>query len=286
MDCIYCYDGSFEGFLCCVFDSYLYKESPADICAAGDLEPTLFSVRRVETDEAHARRVLGKVAALSPGARDLVVKGFLTCAPDREMLLYRLIRALLKEGPGLLGNLTHPALLPVWKAVQHLEGEAHLLKGFVRFSEFDGVLVGEIRPKNRVLPLLRPHFCDRCRGETFLLYDRTHQEALFFRDEAWCIAPLEDFQMARPGEDEARFRRLWKTFYDTIAIAPRYNPKTRRTHMPMRYWGTMTEFQGEDFFSPGPQTPSLDGPGPAAPGGIPAPGTPRGSGRSGPGSGP
>ena len=107
MDCVYCYDGSFEGFLCCVFDSYLYKESPAAICAAGDLEPTLFSVRRVETDEAHARRVLGKVAALSPGARDLVVKGFLTCAPDREMLLYRL------ANPGIPGILVQQSPGPV-----------------------------------------------------------------------------------------------------------------------------------------------------------------------------
>ena len=26
---IFRYDGSFEGFLCCVFDSYVYKEYPA-----------------------------------------------------------------------------------------------------------------------------------------------------------------------------------------------------------------------------------------------------------------
>ena len=60
--------------------------------------------------------------------------------------------------------------------MRHLDGEVHLLKGFVRFSEFDGMLAGEIRPKNRVLPLLRGHFCSRMYNEVFLLYDRTHLE--------------------------------------------------------------------------------------------------------------
>ena len=28
MDVVYQYDGTLEGFLCCVYDSYVYKESP------------------------------------------------------------------------------------------------------------------------------------------------------------------------------------------------------------------------------------------------------------------
>ena len=53
---------------------------------------------------------------------------------------------------------------------------------------FEGsTLAGEIRPKNRVLPLLRPHFCDRMYNETFLLYDRTHREALVHQKGKWAI---------------------------------------------------------------------------------------------------
>lgn len=286
MEILYSYDGSLPGFLCCVFDSYLYHETPADIQSAGALEPTLFSVREVVTDEGHAQRVKTKLAELSPRAWELVWKGFLTCADQREMMLYRFIRRLLREGPSLLRRLTADEVLPLTKAVQHLESEAHLLKGFVRFSDLGGVLTGEIRPKNRVLPLLRPHFCTRCQGERFLLYDRTHHEVLLSQDGKWCISPLEEFTMAAPDETEANFRRLWKRFYDTIAIEARYNPKTRRTHRPMRYWETMTEFQDASFFTPGPQTPGGAGPGPAAPDGIPAPGIPTESGPSGPGSAP
>ena len=31
-DLVYYYDGSFAGFLCCIFDSYANKEVPTAIC--------------------------------------------------------------------------------------------------------------------------------------------------------------------------------------------------------------------------------------------------------------
>ena len=37
---IYQYDGSFEGLLCCVFESYTKKERPTAILHDGDEEPS------------------------------------------------------------------------------------------------------------------------------------------------------------------------------------------------------------------------------------------------------
>mgnify|MGYP001056857256 CR=1 FL=1 len=249
MEIIYRYDGSFEGFLCCVFDSYVYHEYPAQF--QREEEPSLFPVRQVGTDAAHAARVLASLRKISPYAQELAAKGFLTCVPEREAVLYRFIRALYAQGRPLLRQLSHEAMLPLLKAVRHLEGEVHLLKGFVRFSDFDGMLAGEIRPKNRVLPLLQYHFCDRMYNEVFLLYDRTYREALVHRPGQQAIVPMEEFKMAAPSENEAQYRRLWKRFYDTIEIKERHNPKLRRTHMPQRYWETMTEFQDEAYFHAG-----------------------------------
>ena len=195
---VYCYDGSFEGFLCCVFDSYANREALTAICRDEDFVPTLFASRMIPTDRDHAGRVYRKVVKCSPWAAELLRKGFLTCLPDREIHLYNLVQKLLREGPGFLGNLSDPVLYPVAKAVRHLEGEAHLLKGFVRFSDLGGVLGGEIEPKNRVLPILRGHFCARYLNEKFFLYDRIHHEALFYAAGKAVIRPLADFQMAPP----------------------------------------------------------------------------------------
>lgn len=251
MEIIYRYDGSFEGFLCCVFDSYVNKEYPSQFQDEAHVQPSLFPARWVGTDLRHAQRVLVSLKKIDPYARELVVKGFLTCAPERERMLYRFIHALYKVGKPLLRQLSDDAVLPLLKAVRHLDGEVHLLKGFVRFSDFEGALVGEIRPKNRVLPLLRYHFCDRMYNEKFLLYDRTHREGLVHQPGRWAIVPLEDYKMAAPSEQEAQYRRLWKRFYDTVEIKERHNPRKRMSDMPKRYWETLTEFQDESYFLAG-----------------------------------
>ena len=280
---VYYYDGSFEGFLCCIFDSYANKEVLTAIYRDEDLVPTLFASRSIPTDRDHASRVYRKNVKCSPYTADLLRKGFLTCLPDKELYLYRLVVKLLREGPGFLRNFSDETLYPVLRAVRYLNGEAHLLKGFVRFSDLGGVLGGEIEPKNRVLPLLRSHFCARYQGEKFFLYDRTHREALFYANGKAVIQPLEHFQMAPPDETEAHYRLLWKRFYDTIAIKERYNPKCRQTNMPKRYWNTMTEFQDDSYFKAQSSPAGVGAPG--APAGISAPGTPPGPGPSVPGSG-
>ena len=247
---IYYYDGSFEGFLCCIFDSYAYKEVLTAIYRDEDALPTLFASRTIQTNQEHANHVLRRVVKSSAYAAELLHKGYLTCLPDKEIHLYRMVVRLLKEGGKFLGNPSDETMYPILKAVRHLNGEAHLLKGFVRFSELGGILGSEIEPKNRVLPLLRSHFCSRYRDEGFFIYDRTHREALFYAGGKAVIQPLDFFQMAPPDEAEARYRTLWKRFYDTIAIKERHNPKCRMTQMPKRYWNTMTEFQDESYFKP------------------------------------
>lgn len=277
---VYYYDGSFDGFLCCIFDSYANKEVLTAIYRDEDLVPTLFASRHIYTDREHANRVYRKVVKCSPYTAELLQRGFLTCLPDKELYLYRLVVKLLREGPGFLRNFSDETLYPVLRAVRHLNGEVHLLKGFVRFSDLGGVLGGEIEPKNRVLPLLRSHFCARYQGEKFFLYDRTHREALFYANGKAVIRPLEHFQMAPPDEAEAHYRLLWKRFYDTIAIKERYNPKCRRTNMPKRYWNTMTEFQDDAYFMA--QSSHAGAAAPDAPTGISAPGIPPGPALSAP----
>ncbi len=290
---LYCYDGSFDGFLCCVFESYASRERPAAIVRDEDLEPTLFSTRQIVTDAGHARRVSAKIRQLSPEAARLLRRGFLTCMPDREIRLYRLIGKLLKEGPGFLQDLSDETLYPVLKAVRFLAAEVEKLRGFVRFSDFDGVLVSEIEPKNRVLPVLRSHFCTRFQNEKFMIYDRTHREALFYAGRTASILPLEHFRMAAPDRTEASFRVLWKRFYDTIAIPERNNPRCQNTHLPKRYRGMMTEFQAPSYFQAArvtqphlPESSPADGPVPFSPDGRSEPGTRPLPGPSAPGSAP
>ena len=249
----YEYDGSFAGFLTCVFEAYARKEEPACFLTHQDGRVTLWPARAVDTDDQKARRVYRSLdRSMGLQAKRLVTYGFLTCLEERELRLWEFLRLGYERGPSVMRDLTDPRVSVLLKAVRHLTNEAHLLKGFTRFSDQGGVLAGEITPKNRALPLLRPHFAARYPGETIILYDRTHREALFCQKGNWAIVPLEQFSLAPPEGGELDWRALWRRFYDTIAIEGRYNPRCRMTHMPKRYWDTMTEFQREEYSPPAP----------------------------------
>lgn len=173
-DVVFQYDGSFDGFLCCVFESYVHKEFP--IAFYSDEECfSLYSVRSILTVPEHARRVYRGIFKRSKRAAELLHRAFLTCMEDKELHLYTFVRKLMDEGPDFLRNQSDAAYYPVAKALRHMSGELEKLRGFIRFSEYSGVLGAEIEPKNRVLPLLRNHFCNRYANESFFIYDSTHR---------------------------------------------------------------------------------------------------------------
>ena len=257
-DVIYQYDGSLDGFLCCVYESYVYKEAPAAFCC--DEDPlSLYEVRTVITQPAYSQRVSRGIAARSGKALAVVRRGFLTCLPDKELHLYAFIRKLLAEGPGFMRDLSDPACYPLYRAIRHMNGELEKLRGFVRFSDYSGVLGAEIEPKNRVLPLLRGHFCQRYANEQFFIYDRTHRELLLYAGDRSRIMRMEHFQPVLPGEDELYFRSLWKQFFQSVAIRERENPRCQNTFMPKRYRGTMTEFLPLEYEKEQGASPKLPG---------------------------
>lgn len=257
-DVIYQYDGSLDGFLCCVYESYVYKEAPAAFCC--DEDPlSLYEVRTVITQPAYSQRVSRGIAARSGKALAVVRRSFLTCLPDKELHLYAFIRKLLAEGPGFMRDLSDPACYPLYRAIRHMNGELEKLRGFVRFSDYGGILGAEIEPKNRVLPLLRGHFCQRYANEQFFIYDRTHRELLLYANGRSRITQIENFQPVLPGEDELYFRSLWKQFFQSVAIRERENPRCQNTFMPKRYRGTMTEFLPLEYEKEQGASPKLPG---------------------------
>lgn len=238
----YRYDGSFAGFLTCVWDALENGIEPAAFLLAED-GSTLWEEREPAVDERRARQLYAALARRVSGRfRHFIAWGFLTCLPERELALFTLIRRGMEEGKRAAQDLSDPVMARVMLAYQRLATEQDHLKGFVRFSELKGMLVGEIEPKNRVLPILAPHFAARFSGERLALYDRTHREIFLSDRGRWSILPAEDFQMGPAGAEERSFRELWRRYYKTISIEGRYNPKCQSTHLPKRYRHVMTEF--------------------------------------------
>ena len=100
-----------------------------------------------------------------------------------------------------------------------------------------------ITPKNMVVPLLAHHFTERFANQNFMIYDATNKMALMYNKRQATIVKAEHIELPQMDDEEYAMQKLWKLFYDTIAIKERYNPKCRMNFMPKRTWDLLPEMQ-------------------------------------------
>ena len=195
-DVVYLYDGSFEGFLCCVYESFVQHELPFAVWTPQRETATLYPVKEISTDPAIARRVFASFGKkLGAETEYLVSRDFLSGQEDKELLLLRFLHLAFALGPGTVKREGHPVVAPLYAMKKSLDWEVDKFQGFVRFEEHDGMLGAVIHPKNYILPLLRPHFCGRFPEEDFMIYDAVHQAVLLHEKHGTRLlelaAPLE-----------------------------------------------------------------------------------------------
>jgi len=244
-DVIYWYDGTFEGFLCCVFESYANREIPWDIWYYATRQSSFFPGVDVQTDMVRAQRVLKSIREkLGQRVYYMVVRGFLNGDEGKEIRLLRFLRLMYDKGPQAAYQTGAPEVADVVQLARAVANEACQFKQFIRFEEREGMLGAVISPKHYVLPLLRTHFCDRMPSEDFLIYDNQHYVALVRRGADVHYTRFQGgYLMSSPEEREHTYQRLWKAFYDALAIEERRNEKLRMQHCPKRFWENMTELK-------------------------------------------
>ena len=242
-DVVYLYDRTFDGLLCCVFESYIRREVPLDILPDDTPQLPLYGVREIVTTQEGAQRVFLSLAKLGSAANEMIEHAFLNGDTGKEMAIFQLIRLGYRVGPRVSDMLGDAVVSHVYKLAFAATHEAHLITGFLRFSDYSGRLVAVIEPKHFVLPLIQPHFCTRFCSESFFIYDKTHGMALVYEPRRACIFPVDEFFLPQADETELQFRRLWKQYFETIAIESRRNPVCQRSHMPKRFWKHLTEMQ-------------------------------------------
>ena len=242
-DLAYIYDGSFDGLLCCVYESYYQMELPLLIFSFDEAQETLFPIKEIATDHAAAKKVEDSIGRrVSQEALKLVRLCYLSHMEDREITILNFLRMGYKIGSSVTNMLANDTVRTITKSAQNVAGESHFYREFLRFSEYNGALVAIIEPKNFVLPLIFAHYCDRLPCEQFLIYDKNHKYAFVHQNGEKNMIPLDHLELPEVGAEEEKYRALWKQFYNTIAIEGRINPKRRMGNMPKRYWAQMTEF--------------------------------------------
>ena len=249
----YLYDGSFEGFLTCIYEHY-YNEKASGIYRGDAYQANLLAASRtVGTEETKATRVYEAIEhKISREDLKRVYRVFLSSAEEKENKLLQYIRLGFQKGSAVSLLHSNPIVFEVQQIEKKVTIEMHRLKGLIRFSALVKPLAGKtgreilysrIEPDHDVLEIIADHFADRLKSDPFIIHDKTRGKAVFAQDGNWYTADFQDSDLPALGEAERDYRDLWKRYFETIAIQERINPACQKRMMPVRYWKNLTEFR-------------------------------------------
>ena len=203
-DIIYSYDGTFDGLLCCVYECCVQNETPVGLVIGEPDQFTFSQVREIVTDCARADALMdAAVKKMGKSISDFTRKAFLSDLEHKDMFILKFFLMGRKYGIKTMYMISDPIVNTLFKAVQRCEHEAHLLLGFVRFSDTGDGLSAIITPKCKVLPIMARHFTDRYRNEKFLIYDKTNRMALIYADHRTEFLENVDFEPPETTPEKA-----------------------------------------------------------------------------------
>ncbi|WP_321331726.1 TIGR03915 family putative DNA repair protein [uncultured Bacteroides sp.] len=252
---IFLYDKTFEGLLTAVFDAYFRKTFPDVLLAEGEPLPLFYNeVFTVCADEEKTNRVWsGLQKKLSASALSCITTCWLSELPDIDMLLFRYIRKAIDAPRSIEVNFGDQDVLEVSKVWKKVDWEQTRLIQFARFQKaMDGTFFAAFEPLYNVLALTIPHFKDRFADQKWVIYDLKRQygyyydlqtvtEITFDSHAAHLVSGMLDESLM--AEDEKLFQKLWKTYFKSIAIKERINPRLHKQNMPVRFWKYLIEKQ-------------------------------------------
>ena len=152
-----------------------------------------------------------------------------------------------KNGHSALTHLAEPSVNTIIKAARRTVGEAHKLKGLLRFRQIGNVFYGPYFSRSFVLPMLSDHFRSRLSNQQWILHDTQRGTGIFYNGKETQQAFFDELEVheltalyEKAGAEDS-FEALWKKYFDTIAIEYRKNPKLQQSFMPKQYWKYISE---------------------------------------------
>lgn len=242
----YVYDGSFEGLLTIVFDCYVKKVIPLRIVGKNMLKPNF--LERIEekiTDYEKSNRIFhGIVKNISYETLYHSYYAFLSNEKEKEINILKYLLNSFVIGPKINTMLSIDFVFAVHRMRKKMLKESHKLKGLLRFIEIgDNLFYASIHPDNNVIENLGHHFIRRLPSQNFVIHDKNRNIAFIYNTKEYQIIDSSNFSVPDISENEKKYQELWTTFFHTIAIKERTNPRLQMQYMPKKYWKDLVEFQ-------------------------------------------
>ena len=240
----YLYDGTFDGLLTIVFDSYANKILPQKIYSQDEyvsnfLDKTLF----IKSDYEKSQRVFNGIEKnIGYDALYNSYNAFLSNEKEKEIYILKYLCNGFDIGPKINNMLTVSYVFKVISMRRRALAECHKLKGLLRFQEVSNNLCyASIHPDNNILEPLGHHFINRLPTLNFIIRDQNRNLCFLYNQKEYKIIRGEGLSIPSISENEKIYQDLWKMFFKTIAIKERTNPRCQMQYMPKKYWKDLIE---------------------------------------------
>ncbi len=245
------YDGTFDGFLCCVFTVYDQKITDPIIRKRSQTNNQLFTITEdIITKKQQAIRVWNgfKKKTTSNEQRGFF-KAFLSEIKGVENTLLNYMKSIFIKTSRNAIDFSNKDILKISQVARMVEREKHRMEAFVRFQLIkDSLYVSTVAPDFNVLPLIIHHFKDRYADQKWLIFDTTRKYGIYYDLNSVEIVTFDNVSEIDPKtikghycNQEIDFQKLWTTYYNNVNIKARKNTKLHVQHLPKRYWKYLTE---------------------------------------------
>ena len=237
------YDGSFENYLNIVYDLYYKKITPSKILKRppeGLLFDDIYECLYREEEALKVYEALKQKFSKKNFAT--VLNMFMCDTIDFEMDLLEFFVEGFKEQRNL-ENINRSSVFNIRKYEKQLFSNVHKMSGFLRFEELeDGSLYAKLQSRFNLVYFLGKHFAKRLNNQTYYIHDLERSLVFIHSKEFKGVKTVADFEAPKHSESEEKFKKLWREFFDTVAIESRKNDKLQKSLTPLLYRTYMTEF--------------------------------------------
>ena len=240
----YIYDGSFNGFLTIVFDSYSSKTLPQKIYSEDNyIENFLDRKIIINTDYEKSQRVFNGIEKnICYDALYNSYNAFLSNEENKEIYILKYLCNGFDIGPKINNMLTTSYVFKVINMKRRTISECHRLKGLLRFQEVgNNLYYASIHPDNNIIESLGINFINRLPKQNFVIHDKNRNLCFLYNCNEYKIIDSKNIKIPSFSESELKYQELWKMFFKTIAIQERKNPRCQMQYMPKKYWKDLIE---------------------------------------------
>ncbi|MCA5003680.1 TIGR03915 family putative DNA repair protein [Sphingobacterium bovistauri] len=249
----YIFDGTYYGWLTCVFEAFERKEFSIKPITKEFHLPDIFADDRVITTskEKAIRIIRGLEGHVGKNMAQDFYRAFLFEHPAVWQAAYYLAVQIFKGNKHILSNFGNDAVMKFSDALRKVSRERHRMKAFVRFQQStDGLYFAVVEPDFNVLPLIAAFFKNRYTDQSWIIYDLKRNYGIYW-DKVNLIEVelnageigdvMHTSTLVSLDDQEEYYKNLWQQYFKSTNIEARRNLKLHLKHVPRRYWKYLPE---------------------------------------------